>query len=79
MTDESVTNNDWCKNDDALVAHGILPTTAIFQQFRLTFVDNSVRADNPLRGRQEHPTRPLYVRFLISATIRRLHSFLDNY
>lgn len=39
---------------DALVARDILPTSAIFQQFRLTFVDNPVRS--VLHGRQEHPT-----------------------
>lgn len=54
MTDEFITRNDWCKNDDALVARDILPTSAIFQQFRLTLVDNPVRS--VLRECQEHPT-----------------------
>lgn len=43
MIDESVINNDWCKNDNILVTYDILPTTAISQQFCLTFVDNPAR------------------------------------
>lgn len=54
MIDESVINNDWCKNDNILVTYDILPTTAISQQFCLTFVDNAARTPPSLRGRQEH-------------------------